>query len=71
MRAKVSRSEEGFIVSLSDGRNCYFVEEATLFEVKRLQSGGILFFCPGICDLGFIKTQIEYLAGEEKVKFFF
>ena len=71
MRAKVSKEEEGFIVSLSDGRNCYFIEEATLWKVEKLSSGGILFFCPGLIDLGFIKTQIEYLTGEEKVQFFF
>ena len=71
MKAKVSRSEEGFIVALSDGRNCYFVEHQAQWEVHKLPSGGRLFLCEGICNLGFVKTQIEYLAGEEKVRFFF
>ena len=71
MRAKITRSEEGFVVSLSDGRSCYFVERQAQWEVQILPSGGKLFLCEGICDLGFLKTQIQYLAGEEKVRFFF
>ena len=71
MKAKVFRSEEGFVVSLSDGRNCYFVERQAQWETHKLPSGEKLFLCEGICDLGFIKTQIQYLAGEEKVRFFF
>lgn len=71
MRAKVSHSEEGFTVSLSDGRNCYFVENSIEWRSEKLPSGGTLFFCKGNCNLGFIKTQIEYLAGEKEIKFFF
>ena len=71
MKAKLYRIDDGFSVSLSDGRHCYFIENKAQWEVKELPSGGRMFLCEGICDLGFIKTQIEYLAGEEKVKFFF
>jgi len=71
MRAKIERIEKGFLISLSDGRNCYFLEHQAQWKCTNLPSRGKLFFCPGICDLGFIKIQIEHLAGEEKVRFFF